>query len=74
MAKGNWKMPAWMEPYRELIRNTGGNPVEELYNDDGKNSNVFNNTPRALLCVAVKSQVDLILTLKEKGMFKEVER
>ena len=59
-----------MEKYRPLITNTGGNPVEELYNDDGTNSNVFNNAVRALLCVAVKSQVDMLETLHRKGMLK----
>ena len=55
-----WKMPAWMEKYRICIVNTGGNPVEELMNDDGINSNLQNNAVRALLCVAVKSQISLL--------------
>jgi len=63
-----WTMPAWMEPYRAMIVNTGGNPIEELMNDDGTNSNVFNNAPRALICVAVKSQVQLLKALHEQGM------
>ena len=63
-----WKMPKWMEPYRVYIRTTGGNPIEELMNDDGTNSNIFNNAPRALICVAVKSQVSLLTVLHEKGV------
>lgn len=65
--KKKWKMPKWMEWYRPYIQNTGGNTIEDLYNDDGTNSNVFNNAPRALLCVAVKSQVDLLTKLHELG-------
>lgn len=63
----NWKMPEWMEKYRHLINNTGGNEVEDLVNDDGTNSNVFNNAPRALICVAVSSQVNLLENLHSKG-------
>lgn len=62
-----WKMPDWMEPYRYFIVNTGGNDVEELMNDNGTNSNVFNNAPRALICVAVKSQVALLVELHKEG-------
>lgn len=70
MAKGKWKMPSWMEKYRPLIGNTGGNSAEELYNDDGTNSNVFVNAPRALICVAVKNQVDLLLKLHNQNLLK----
>lgn len=66
MKDKKWVMPEWMEEYRGDINNTGGNSVEELMNDDGKNSNVFNNAPRALICVAVKSQVHLLETLHQK--------
>lgn len=65
-----WKMPTWMEAYRKSILNTGGNPVEDLMNDDGTNSNVFNNAPRALICCAVKSQVALLESLHESGSLK----
>lgn len=41
-----WIMPDWMEPYKDIITNTGGNSIGELMNDDGKNSNLFNNAPR----------------------------
>ena len=60
-----WVMPEWMEPYRDLINNTGGNPVEELMNDHS--TNVFVNAPRAMLCVAVASQVMLLTHLHEGG-------
>jgi hypothetical protein len=60
-----WVMPDWMEPFRELIHSTGGNPVEELMNDH--DANAFNNVPRAMVCVAVKSQVGLLETLYACG-------
>lgn len=69
-AKRNWKMPKWMEKYREFINNTGGNPIEELYNDDGTNSNVFNNAPRALICCAVKCQVEFLYRLKQEKLIE----
>jgi hypothetical protein len=68
--KKKWTMPAWMRPYRSMIVNTGGNDIEELVNDDGTNSNIFNNAPRAVLCVAVKSQVSLLEALHEAGRLK----
>ena len=63
-------MPEWMKRYASLIVNTGGNNIEDLVNDDGTNSNVFNNAPRALICAAVKSQVTLLELLYEKELLK----
>lgn len=62
----NWTMPEWMEPYRKYIRNTGGNPVEDLVNDT--NANIRNNVIRAALCVAVESQVELLTILHREGL------
>ncbi len=61
-----WKMPKWMEPYRELIRNTGGLPVEELMNDHTTNAQV--NLYRATFCITVKDQVALLTMLHERGL------
>ena len=69
--KKEWVMPEWMEPFRKFINNTGSNSIEELENDDGTNSNVFNNAPRALICVACHCQVSLLETLHEKGLLKD---
>lgn len=63
-----WTMQKWMEPYIDMIGNTGGNDITALMNDDGRNSNLFNNAPRALICAAVKSQVALLEKLHEKGI------
>lgn len=57
-----------MKPYVPLINNTGGNDVAELMNDHTTNIQV--NAPRAMICVAVKSQVSLLEVLHEKGMLK----
>ena len=65
------KIPKWMRPFIQYITNTGGNDVEELINDNGTNSNVFNNAPRALICASVKSQFALLRILHEKGLLKE---
>lgn len=64
-AKKKWLMPKWMEPYRNLINNTGGNPIEELMNDTTTNGQ--NNVIRAALIIAVDSQITLLFQLKKKG-------
>jgi hypothetical protein len=61
-----WVMPAWMEKYRAIIVNTGGNPIEELMNDHDTIVQV--NAPRAIICVAVKSQVALLYALNQQGI------
>lgn len=60
-----WTMPPWMEPYRKLISNTGGNPIEELMNDH--TTTIFENAPRAMLCIAVQDQVGLLTRLRGIG-------
>ena len=57
-----------MKPYIPIIMNTGGNDVAELMND--RTTNIHINAPRAMICVAVKSQVSLLEVLHEKGMLK----
>ena len=63
--QNKWAMPEWMEPYRVLFNNTGGNTVEECMNR--KDVTVFNNAPMALICVAVEAQVGLLMSLYDKG-------
>lgn len=67
-----WTMPEWMEPYRELIINTGGNPIEELVNDHSTTAQV--NLIRAALIVSVTSQVQLLTLLHDRGMLPELAR
>lgn len=59
-----WRMPAWMEPYRELIRNTGGNSIETMMNG---NADPSVNLPLSTLQACVKSQVSLLYTLHDEG-------
>jgi hypothetical protein len=59
-----WKMPAWMEPYRDSFCNTGGNSIEELMND--RSTNIANNAVRVALITAVDAQVGLLCRLRER--------
>lgn len=63
--KEKWEMPAWMELYRRLIGETGGNSIEDLMNDHATTS--FNNIIRAGLIVCVNSQVQLLRRLHREG-------
>ena len=59
-----WVMPDWMEKYRHLINNTGGNSIEDLINDI-EGTNAQNNLIRATIIVAVESQVNLLYALHQ---------
>jgi hypothetical protein len=63
--KKKWTMPAWMEPLRSSICNTGGNSVEELVNG---NADPVINLPLSTLQACVKSQVALLLSLNSRRM------
>lgn len=63
-----WKMPKWMEPYRPLICNTGGNSVEDLMNG---HSDARVNLPLAVLESCVISQVKLLTGLQEQGQLSK---
>lgn len=69
-ATKRWVMPAWMEPYRKHIKNTGGNSVEELMND--RTCDISNNAVRAALCVAIQSQVALLEHLHRDGLLSSL--
>jgi hypothetical protein len=55
-------MPRWMERYRDMIVNTGGNSVEDMMNG---NADSFSNLPLFTLQACVKSQVALLNRLHE---------
>ena len=57
-----WTMPQWMEQYRESFNNTGGNTIEELMNNH--KVTIFENAQLAMICVAVKSQVKFLETIR----------
>lgn len=61
-----WTMPEWMEPYRDLFANTGGDTIENLMND----YQCQNNFVRSALVVSVDSQVTLLSRLRVQGMLK----
>jgi hypothetical protein len=63
-----WKQPKWMAPYVPTLVNTGGWITPEYaMNCDAKDCNLVVNGPRALLCIAVRSQIQLLLKLYEDG-------
>lgn len=80
-----WIMPKWMEQYRHLIVNTGGNKIEELL---ATNTSVNVNAPRALLensvdsqsysddlsFTSVDAQVCLLEKLHNRGLLVEQDR
>lgn len=59
-------MPEWMEKYRKLIGDTGGNSIEDLMNDH--HTTIAVNAPRAMLCIAVNDQVGLLVRLHDSGL------
>lgn len=63
-----WTMPKWMIPLAPLINNTGGNEIEDLVNDHTTTVEV--NAPRAIICVAVKSQILLLQSLMKHGLLR----
>ena len=66
-----WEMPEWAEPYRDLIRNTGGNDIEWLMNLTGEDTK--SNVILGALSISVDSQMSLLCALKSKGHLKEVQ-
>lgn len=64
MAKRPWVFPTWMQAHLHLIDGVGGDArwVEELVNDH--TTTTFENAPRALMCVSVKAQVQLLERLR----------
>jgi hypothetical protein len=66
-----WTMPTWMEPWRGLFQNTGGNSVEDLMNDHDTNG--FDNSLRAALIISVSSQIDLLCRSAKRGLLVGVD-
>ena len=64
-----FKMPKALEPYRELICNTGGLSIEELMERTrDPDCNVVINAPLALVCQSVESQMILLVRLHNDGL------
>ena len=66
-----WVMPTWMEPYRELFGNTGGNTVEELIND--RTTTARSNLIRAALIISAENQVALLHRLHKRGWLVDLD-
>lgn len=67
----DWTMPEWMEPYRDLFQNTGGNSIEDLMRDT--TTNAFNNVVRSALIISVSAQIDLLHRMHARGMLAATE-
>lgn len=66
-----WAMPEWMEKYRDLINNTGGNEVEDLINRLKTDKNISRtNIIIFTMATCVEAQVGLLATLKRKDLLK----
>ncbi|GAA3751609.1 hypothetical protein [Micromonospora maritima] len=70
-AAGAWEMPDWMEQYRDLIGNTGGNTVEDLlYRLETTERLAFTNIVVFTMATDVKAQVGLLYRLRQAGMLR----
>jgi hypothetical protein len=59
-ATPKWTMPKWMEPYRDLITNTGGSSIEELMNGNAD----------PCFCLPVHWQVGMLYRAKNAGLLR----
>ena len=66
MKDRDWKMPEWMESYREHFCNTGGNSLEDLMQDE--EVALWSNAMRFMLVACVDSQVTLLERLHKVGL------
>lgn len=64
-----WTMPDWMEPYRHMIGNTGGNTVEDLLHRlDTEKYLSQTNIIVFTMAATVRSQVTLLSSLHRAGL------
>jgi hypothetical protein len=65
MANSGWKMPEWMEPYREQIEaGLGGNSAEECMNDD---STFDTNLLMSVFACQCSAKVGMLMSLYDGG-------
>lgn len=67
MSEEKWAMPEWMEKYCKNILTYDKETVELLMNN---NSTVQINAPLALIAVGLKSEVSVLVKMREKGLLK----
>lgn len=66
--KSPYVFPQELEPYRDLIANTGGNEIEDLMTRYLNEPNLMQtNVVVACLGMCVESQITLLLRLRESG-------
>lgn len=64
-----WAQPPWMNPFVEHLANTAGwCTPDHAMNCDSRDCNLVVNAPRAMICIAVSSQVALLLRLRDAGL------
>lgn len=64
-------MPEELEPYRDLINNTGGNEIEGLINDYLTDNKLMRtNVVRFTLAAMVYAQIQLLMSLHAKGLLR----
>lgn len=70
-----WKMPKWMERYRELIKTRDNRPVEEIMSDTfgDMNSPHAELRERSMSNYAVAAQINLLNDLYQRGLLKNEE-
>lgn len=64
-----WTMPDWMERYRPLICNTGGNTIERLMSLTERQRRA--NLILASLELCVSSQIALLFRLRAAGLLAD---
>lgn len=72
MANKKWKMPKWMESYREILNYNGWTP-EKFMNCDGTDCNIVVNAPKAIMCTVATTRVQFLATLHEQGKLAKVD-
>lgn len=66
--KSRYVFPPELEPYRDLITNTGGNNIEDIMTRYYNEQNLMKtNMVVACLGMCVESQINLLFRLKEEG-------
>lgn len=71
MKRIKYVMPKWLEPYRDLINNTGGNTIEDLIERLANDKNIAQtNSIVFAMAITVESQIHLLSRLKNAGLLR----
>lgn len=70
-----WKMPEWMEPYRDSFYSTGGNSIEDLMDAPNRNPNLSKtNIIMFTLAMMAEAQVAILTRLHKDGKLTATDR